>query len=102
MLLSFCLKNNLSKKAKSYELKKNYLQRDFVDKHYFTDKSKTRFQQKNVKNEFYNFFKIFESIPAAGIFSLLQILINSSLNFLSILPSIYVSKSLNLVKSPFI
>ena len=56
MLLSFCLKNNLSKKAKSYELKKNYLQRDFVDKHYFTDKSKTRFQQKNVKNEFYNFF----------------------------------------------
>ena len=58
MLLSFCLKNNLSKKAKSYELKKNYLQRDFVDKHYFTDKSKTRFQQKNVKNEFYNFFKI--------------------------------------------
>ena len=56
MLLSFCLKNNLSKKAKSYELKKNYLQRDFVDNHYFTDKSKTRFQQKNVKNEFYKFF----------------------------------------------
>ena len=56
MRLTYRFKNNLSKKAKSYEKKKNYLQRDFVDKHYFTDKSKTRFQQKNVKNEFYNFF----------------------------------------------
>lgn len=34
MLLSFCLKNNLSKKVKSYKLKKNYLQRDFVGKNY--------------------------------------------------------------------
>lgn len=52
MLLSFCLKNNLSKKAKSYEVKKNYLQRDFVDNCYFTDKNKTRFQPK-LRNEFY-------------------------------------------------
>ena len=59
MLLSFCLKNNLSKKAKSYELKKNYLQRDFVDKHYFTDKSKTRFNKKMSKTSFIIFLNQF-------------------------------------------